>query len=120
MKPYHEYTNWMLREFFAHEQDFALDLSVSEDAFLDHTVRTATKISRGKAEELNLTTCAITLRLLPPDQVNLLREVFGFHAQMPTRDAIRFCANTFNIKEKVVWDIVRSVSQSLARTRCLI
>lgn len=121
MRPYHEYTNYMLREYFSHEQDFARNLDLeSESQFLSRIIRSVSEIARTKAEEMNLTVCAIIVRTLSVDKVSILREVFGDNDQINVGQAVKDCAGKLGLKEKIVWDTVRSVSQEIARTRGLI
>lgn len=108
----------MLRFYFSHEQDFARDDLKSVEEFSLHVLSAVEKIARTKPEKTNLTVTALVLKGLPPAQVDILREVFGGQDQIAP--AVRNCAGQLGLKERVVWDNVRSASHQIAVARGLI
>lgn len=120
MRPYHEYTNWMLREFFLHEQDFARNTPITDSEYLKQILSKAQEIARTKAEQVNLVACASVLCNQPESKLKILRELFQPDSQSLTLETIRACAKRYHLKENSVWDTVRSVSQEIARARGLI
>lgn len=119
MKPYHEYTNWMLRQYFSHEQDFAPVSAQNTGDFAQHALSVSKQIARSKAEELNLATTAIVVGSLPSDSVRILREVFG-GSELSVPVSVRCCAKSLSIKERAVWSCIRLASNQIASVRGLI
>lgn len=119
MKPYHDYTNYILRQFFAHETVFARDDILSVEDYTKFVLTASEQIAHSQAEKANYTVAALTVKGLPEQQVGILRDVYADSDASIARN-VQNCAKKAGMNEKAVWDIVRTVSQEIARMRGLI
>ena len=95
---YDEYTNHMLRTYFA---DIAPDL-------LDEVAKR------------NCAACSNVLRRMNQQDNDILRRVFSQSGRIPLKTAVRNCAETLQKKDTDVWRVVRFASKEIARDRGLL
>ena len=120
MQPYHEYVNFMIRQYFAHEQDFARNQQSPED-FARTVLAKAQEIARSRAEQINLNCTALVVSTLPDSTVRILREVFSTdRSDSSIAQAVRNCAEQLQISDRDAWHAVRSASKIIAQARGLI
>lgn len=111
MNPYKEYTNYMIRLYFAQKGPSEREQDVLKGEVGNRTrdvLQANLECVRGIVEEL-----AVRDR-------EILRRVFSQSEHVAIAQAVRNCAVDMCISDRLVWHVVRSVSREIARRRGLI
>lgn len=96
MQPYHEYVNFMLRQFFS-------DSAPADDLC-----------------SKNCAVCQTVLQNRPGAELDILRDVFSGSDKQSIRNAVNDAASKYSKPDVYVWRLVRDVSREIARVRGLI
>ena len=112
MNPFKEYTNAMIRQYFARQPENSHD-SVAQAII-------AAESLPDKVDQLNyVCTVSVVTQLSDKDQ-EILRRVFSGSDRAALAGAVRICAEDMHVSDRYVWHVVRSTSKEIARKRGLI